>query len=89
MTPWFRISDGWAANLDGTDASLAFSLPHVEVRSSAAGWTSECFFADGSRSVCAPAHPGSATAVMAAALAHARRLIAARAPARVAPPPGE
>lgn len=89
MTHWFRIAGGWAANLDGTDASLAFTLPHVEVRSSPAGWTSECFFADGSRSVCAPPHPGSATAVMAAALAHARRILATRAPERVAPAPAE
>lgn len=77
MTPWFRIPGGWAVNLDGSNAALCFTLPRVEVRSSPAGWTSEAFFADGSRAVCAPPYPGGAAVVMAEALEHARRLVAA------------
>jgi hypothetical protein len=87
MTPWFRIPGGWAVNLDGTNAALCFTLPRVEVRSSPAGWTSECFFADGSRAVCSPPYPGGAAVVM--ALEHARRLVAAlpasQRPAEAAP----
>ncbi|MBI5071085.1 MAG: hypothetical protein HZB56_22940 [Deltaproteobacteria bacterium] len=84
MTPWFRIPGGWAVNLDGSNASLSFSLPRVEVRSSSAGWTSEAFFPDGSRAVCAPPYPGGAAVVMSEALEHARRMLAAI-PAAAAP----
>lgn len=76
MTIWFRIPGGWAVNLDGSNASLVFALPRVEVRSSPAGWTSECLFTDGTRGVCAPPYPGGAAAVMAEAVDHARRLLA-------------
>lgn len=48
MTRWGRTADGWAMNLDGSDAALVFSLPRVELRSSFAGWRGLCFLADGS-----------------------------------------
>jgi len=77
MTRWSRTSDGWAVNLDGTDAAFVFSLPRVEVRSSPYGWRSACFFADGRQSEWTSPYPGGVAAAMADALAHAARLFAA------------
>ena len=76
MTRWARIADGWAVNLDGTDAALVFSLPRVEVRSGPRGWSSACFLADGRQSAWTQPYPGGSAAVMADALVHARRLVA-------------
>jgi hypothetical protein len=83
MTRWSRISDGWAVNLDGTDAALVFSLPRVEVHSSPRGWQSACFFKDGRQSEWTLPYAGGVAATMADALAHATRLLAA--PASPAP----
>ena len=47
MTAWARTRDGWALNLDGTDAATRFSLPRLELRSSAEGWQCVCLLADG------------------------------------------
>lgn len=76
MTNWSRTADGWAVNLDGTDAALVFSLPRVEVRSSPQGWRSACFFSDGRQSEWTLPYAGGMAATMADALAHARRLLA-------------
>ena len=47
MTGWARTTDGWALNLDGSDASVVFSLPRLEVRCSPTGWHSLCLAPDG------------------------------------------
>jgi len=72
---WARITEGWAINLDGTNAALVFSLPRIEVRSSSRGWRSECLLADGTRSECGTAYQGGVAAAKAGALAQAERLL--------------
>jgi len=47
MIFWSRTEDGWAANLDGTDAANRFSLPRVELRTSPRGWACACHLPDG------------------------------------------
>lgn len=42
MISWYKTPDGWAVNLDGTDASAGFSLPRIELHSGPSGWTCEC-----------------------------------------------
>lgn len=49
MIGWARIAEGWAANLDGSDAAKVFSLPRLEVRAGATGWQSLCLMPDGTR----------------------------------------
>jgi hypothetical protein len=44
---WCKTSDGWAVNLDGTDASAVFSLPRIELHSGPKGWTCVCHRANG------------------------------------------
>ncbi len=39
---WSRTENGWALNLDGTDAARVFSLPCIELRAGPDGWTC-CF----------------------------------------------
>jgi len=63
MTAWVRTTDGWALNVDGSDAALVFSLPRLELRSSSRGWRSLCFLADGTQREHAG---GSADSLMAA-----------------------
>ena len=48
-TSWARTADGWALNLDGSDASTAFSLPRLGVHPSVRGWRSLCLLLDGTR----------------------------------------
>ncbi len=47
MISWMRTLDGWAVNLDGTNAAREFTLPRIELHSGARGWTSVCHFQDG------------------------------------------
>lgn len=47
MTGWVRTGDGWALNVDGSDAAKRFSLPRLELHSSAQGWECLCLLADG------------------------------------------
>lgn len=46
MIAWARTPDGWALNLDGTDAAAVFSLPRLELRSSPQGWVCGCLLPD-------------------------------------------
>jgi hypothetical protein len=39
---WCKTPDGWAVNLDGTNASAVFSLPRIELISGPNGWTCVC-----------------------------------------------
>jgi hypothetical protein len=47
MAAWCRTHDGWAVNLDGTDAALAFTLPRIELHSSPRGWACVCHLENG------------------------------------------
>ena len=42
MTTWCKTSDGWAVNLDGTNATTEFRLPRIELHSGPKGWTCIC-----------------------------------------------
>jgi len=75
MGKWARTSDGWAVNLDGSDARAVFSLPRVEVRSSPRGWRLLCFFPDGTQSERAGSSLGSDLAAKAAAIGEAGRML--------------
>jgi hypothetical protein len=44
---WCRTPDGWAVNLDGTNAGAEFSLPRIELHSGPNGWTCVCHRPDG------------------------------------------
>ena len=77
MIAWSRIRDGWAVNLDGTDAALVFSLPRIEVRSSPSGWQTECFHEDGTKSGGGPAYPGGSAVAKGSAVAEASRRLPA------------
>jgi len=39
---WCRTPDGWAVNLDGTNATEAFRLPRIELHAGPSGWTCIC-----------------------------------------------
>jgi hypothetical protein len=47
MVSWSRTLDGWAVNLDGSDAARQFTLPRIELRSGPGGWTCACLLRDG------------------------------------------
>jgi len=72
---WARVADGWALNLDGSDAGACFSLPRLEVHPSAPGWRSLCLLADGTRSERGGGLADSMPAAKAAALAQALRML--------------
>lgn len=63
MLEWARIPEGWALNLDGSDAARTFSLPRLELRAGRGGWTCTCHLPDGTSS---PAPVGSAPTALAA-----------------------
>jgi hypothetical protein len=75
MTAWVRTADGWALNLDGSDASRVFSLPRLEVRSSAEGWHSRCLMPDGTMRERPEGAAASVTAAKAGALSQAARML--------------
>ncbi len=47
MISWCKTLEGWAVNLDGTNAAHAFSLPRIELHASPAGWTCICHRSNG------------------------------------------
>ena len=47
MPRWARIADGWAVNLDGSDAAAGVSFPRLELRAGAGGWECACLLPDG------------------------------------------
>ena len=82
MSGWARTANGWAANLDGSDAAAVFSLPRLEIRASIAGWRSVCLLADGTLRETAESSIGSVLAAKAAALEQAGQILGpAHAPA--------
>lgn len=67
MVAWARTADGWAVNLDGSDAGRVYSLPRIELHSGHAGWTCICHLPDGtSRPTTVAAAPTAAAAKRAA-----------------------
>ena len=75
MSGWSRTTDGWALNLDGSDAALVFSLPRLELRSSSRGWRSLCFLADGAQREIPGGSADSLLAAKAAAVDQARGIL--------------
>jgi hypothetical protein len=75
MTAWVRTTDGWALNVDGTNAALIFSLPRLELRSSSRGWRSLCFLPDGIQREQAGGAEDSLMAAKAAAVTQAGRML--------------
>jgi hypothetical protein len=75
MSAWAKVQDGWALNLDGSDAAAVFSLPRLEVHASAQGWQSMCLLANGTRSERAGGWADSLPAAKAAALEQAGRML--------------
>jgi hypothetical protein len=49
MLRWAKTDDGWAVNLDGSDAAEQFALPRLELRASAQGWSCVCMLPNGNR----------------------------------------
>jgi len=76
MIGWARTGDGWALNVDGTDAAMGFSLPRLELHSSAQGWQCLCLLADG-RSHKTRGPTGSISAAKRATVEEARALLGA------------
>jgi invasion protein IalB len=63
MISWNRTLDGWAVNLDGSNAAQQFTLPRIELHSGRGGWTCVCRLQDGtSRPVPVDAAIGAAEA---------------------------
>lgn len=74
MKGWARTEDGWALNLDGSDAAAGFSFPRLELHASPAGWQCVCHLADGTS--CHPRCPAESTsAAKRAALREARSVL--------------
>lgn len=42
VTFWCRTPDGWAVNLDGTNATEVYRLPRIELHAGPGGWTCIC-----------------------------------------------
>ncbi len=70
--PWNRTLDGWAVNLDGSDAATTFALPRIELHSGARGWTCVCRLADGTSREVVVGRASDAAAVKRAGVAQAR-----------------
>lgn len=74
LAGWTRIGDGWAFNLDRSDAAKAFSFPRLEIHPSPRGWTCLCLLLDGTSH---ELHglPGSRSAAMRAAVGQAVAIV--------------
>jgi hypothetical protein len=68
MLSWSRIEDGWAVNLDGTDAAREFTLPRIEIHSGPRGWTCACHLGNGTSRLVPLGHPTSSAAAMRAGI---------------------
>jgi len=78
MAGWARTSDGWAVNLDGSDAAATFALPRLELHSGPRGWTGVCHLEGGASRELAIGHAGSAAEARRAAAEHALEAIGER-----------
>jgi hypothetical protein len=75
MIAWARTNDGWAVNLDGSDAAVVFSLPRLEIRATGQGWRSLCLLADGTLREVVGGSMGGMQAARAAALDQGERML--------------
>lgn len=75
MIAWARTAEGWAVNLDGSDAAVVFSLPRLEIRATAQGWRSLCLLADGRQSEVVGGSMRGMRAARMSALAQAEKLL--------------
>lgn len=64
MIFWSRTEDGWAVNLDGTNAARSFALPRIELHSSPRGWTCACHLRDGTSRLVPLGQPTSSAEAM-------------------------
>ncbi len=71
MTAWARTEDGWAVNLDGTDAAREYALPRIELHAGAQGWTCECHLPDGTTRALALGRASTSAEARRAAIEHA------------------
>lgn len=77
MLAWARTADGWAVNLDGSDAVRAFSLPRLELHSGPRGWTCACHLPDGTSRETSLRSAGSVLAAKRLAVEEALRILGA------------
>jgi hypothetical protein len=78
MISWVQTPDGWAVNLDGTNAAAGFSLPRVELHSGPRGWTCVCHLANGTSRQLPLGDVASTSAAKRAALAAASPMLGAQ-----------
>lgn len=76
MAAWARTAEGFAANLDGSDASRAVSFPRLELRAGPAGWECRCLLPDG-RALDTRGRYGSTAEAKGAVVARARAVLGA------------
>jgi hypothetical protein len=74
MARWERIAEGFAANLDGSDAARGVSFPRLELRAGAAGWECACLLPDGT-AMRVPARGASASEVKRTLVERARGVL--------------
>ena len=74
MTGWTRTTEGFAVNLDGTDAAREVTFPRLELRSGPAGWECRCLLPDGT-AVDAHGRHGSTAEAKATVVARARSIL--------------
>jgi hypothetical protein len=79
MIFWSQTEDGWAVNLDGTNAALQFTLPRIEIRSGPRGWTCACHLDDGTSHLVPLGRPANAAAAMRAGAEGSLAAVGARA----------
>jgi hypothetical protein len=58
---WKKARDGWAVNLDGTNPTIALTLPRIELRFGPRGWACVCHLEDGT-ALLVPLAPSSTAA---------------------------
>ncbi len=78
MTAWARTGDGWAVNLDGTDAASEFALPRIELHSGPHGWTCACHLPDGTTRTLEIGAASTAAGARRAAVEHALAALGAQ-----------
>ncbi len=78
MAGWTRTEDGWAVNLDGTDAEREFTLPRLELHSGPHGWTCVCHLEGGTQRTLAIADAATAAQARRAAVESAMAALGER-----------
>lgn len=71
---WTRTAEGFAANLDGSDAARQVTFPRLELRSGPGGWECRCLLPDGTE-IGAQGRHGSITEAKATVVKRARAVL--------------